>query len=210
VSDVGPRIDAVDVGGRLVRYAETGRGPVLVHLAGGRGSTPTSAHGLLARRFRVLAFEALAPEGEAIDMLATGLAAALARLDVESFDLIGSSASAAMAVALAAHARDRVRALVLESPPSLDATRPDSTLERRLTRLTVPTLVLFGTDDTTVPADAGRRYKALVPGSHLVFVYAASHAIAADRPEAFVEVVGDFLERHEAFVVSRARTVILP
>jgi hypothetical protein len=43
-----------------------------------------------------------------------------------------------------------------------------------------------------------------------VFVYAAGHAISADRPEAFVEVVADFLERHEAFVINRGQTVIYP
>jgi pimeloyl-ACP methyl ester carboxylesterase len=61
-----------------------------------------------------------------------------------------------------------------------------------------------------MPPALGRLYKDLIPGCHLVFVYAAGHAIAADRPEAFTEVVGDFLERHEAFVVSRAQTVIHP
>jgi pimeloyl-ACP methyl ester carboxylesterase len=209
MSDVGVRIDAVEAGGRRLRYAETGQGPVLVHLAGGRGSALGPAHGLLARRFRVLAFEALvpAPDAGATETLAAGLAAGLQRLGVQTFDLIGSSTSAATAVALAVHARDRVRALVLESPPALDAT---GMLERHLAELATPTLLLFGTEDTAVPAVAGRRYKALVPGSHLVFVYAAGGAIAADRPEAFVEVVADFLERHEAFVVSRARTVILP
>ena len=35
-------------------------------------------------------------------------------------------------------------------------------------------------------------------------------AIAVERPEAFAEVVRDFLERHEAFVISRARSVIHP
>ena len=39
---------------------------------------------------------------------------------------------------------------------------------------------------------------------------AAGGAIAAERPEAFAEVVSDFLERHEAFVISRARSVIHP
>ncbi len=45
-------------------------------------------------------------------------------------------------------------------------------------------------------------------GLHLV--YDAAHAISTDRPEAFTEVVVDFLERHEAFVISRAETVIHP
>jgi pimeloyl-ACP methyl ester carboxylesterase len=56
----------------------------------------------------------------------------------------------------------------------------------------------------------GRIYKDLMPDAHLVFVYDAGHAVAAERPEAFVEVVGDFLEREDAFVISRNRTVILP
>jgi hypothetical protein len=43
-----------------------------------------------------------------------------------------------------------------------------------------------------------------------VFVYDAGHVISTDRPEAFTEVVADFLERHEAFVISRAQTLIHP
>ncbi len=47
--------------------------------------------------------------------------------------------------------------------------------------------------------------------SHLVFVYDAGHAIvAAERPEAFVDVVTDFLERGDAFLISRAKTVVFP
>jgi pimeloyl-ACP methyl ester carboxylesterase len=56
----------------------------------------------------------------------------------------------------------------------------------------------------------GRVYKDLMPGCHLVFVYDAGHGISTDRPEAFAEVVVDFLERHEAFVISRTETVIHP
>jgi len=81
---------------------------------------------------------------------------------------------------------------------------------RRLSGLATPTLVLFGTGDDVVPPATGRVYKASMSNCHLVFVYAAGHVINADRPEAFAEVVLDFLERHEAFVISRARTVIHP
>ena len=54
----------------------------------------------------------------------------------------------------------------------------------------------------------GRRTVTL--NAHLVFVYDAGHVISTERPEAFTEVVVDFLERHEAFVISRAHTVIHP
>ena len=86
----------------------------------------------------------------------------------------------------------------------------DPDLEARLGGLAPPTLVLFGTRDAMIPPDFGHLYKELIPDCHLVFVYDAGHAIAAERPEAFTEVVGDFLDRHDAFVVSRTPTVIHP
>jgi pimeloyl-ACP methyl ester carboxylesterase len=73
-----------------------------------------------------------------------------------------------------------------------------------------PTLVLFGTLDRVIPPEMGRHYKALMPNCHLVLVYDAGHVIGAERPEAFCDVVGDFLERHEAFLISRTETLIHP
>ena len=70
--------------------------------------------------------------------------------------------------------------------------------------------MLFGTLDGVIPPEMGRLYKTLLPNCHLVFVYDAGHAIGTERPEAFADVVDDFLERHEAFVISRAETVIHP
>ena len=86
----------------------------------------------------------------------------------------------------------------------------DVDLESRLQDLATPTLVLFGTLDRVIAPAMGRSYKDLMPNCHLVFVYDAGHAISTDRPEAFTEVVVDFLERHEAFVISRTQTVIHP
>ena len=86
----------------------------------------------------------------------------------------------------------------------------DTELERQLAGLATPTLVLFGTVDRVIPPDMGRIYKELMPNCHLVFVYDAGHAISTERPEAFTEVVVDFLERHEAFIISRTETVIHP
>ena len=86
----------------------------------------------------------------------------------------------------------------------------DADLEHRLRNLTTPTLVLFGTVDGVMPPEMGHLYKELMPNCHLVFVYDAGHAISTERPEAFTEVVVDFLERHEAFIISRTETVIHP
>ena len=115
---------------------------------------------------------------------------------------------------------ERLAPLPLPDPVIWAKTRPmimrlrgpnrDAQLEGRLPTLATPTLVLFGTMDTMIPPEMGPIYKELMPNSHLVFVYDAAHAISTERPAAFVEVVADFLERHEAFVISRTETVIHP
>ena len=86
----------------------------------------------------------------------------------------------------------------------------DAALEKEMRELGTPTLVLFGTLDRVIPPDMGRCYKALLPNCHLVLVYDAGHAISTDRPEAFAEVTTDYIERHEAFVISRTETLIHP
>ena len=86
----------------------------------------------------------------------------------------------------------------------------DADLENQMRGLATPVLVLFGTLDHVIPPEMGRLYKELLPNSHLVFVYDSGHAISTERPEAFAEVTLDFLERRDAFVVSRTETVIHP
>ena len=86
----------------------------------------------------------------------------------------------------------------------------DPDLEARFPAIATPALVLFGTLDRVTPSELGRHYKAALPNCNLVLVYDAAHAIGTDRPEAFCEVVSDFLERHEAFIISRHETLINP
>jgi pimeloyl-ACP methyl ester carboxylesterase len=86
----------------------------------------------------------------------------------------------------------------------------DAVLEALMREMAIPTLVLFGTLDRVIPPDMGRHYKELIPNCHLVFVYDAGHEMSTERPEAFAEVTADFLERHEAFVISRSETLINP
>lgn len=86
----------------------------------------------------------------------------------------------------------------------------DADLEAAMQRLDTPVLVLFGTSDRLMPPELGRHYKELLANGHLVFVYDAGHAISTERPETFVEVTSDFLERHEAFVINRVGTVKYP
>jgi pimeloyl-ACP methyl ester carboxylesterase len=205
----------VEADGVRIRYMEAGQGVPLVHLHGAGGPRLTPAHDLLSRHFRVMAFETPGfgqspenPRAQSMPEVASMMAQALSKLGVDAFNLLGTSAGGETALWLALQAPERVLALVLEAPAAM---RQDGAeLEGRLEELATPTLVLFGTRDTVIPPATGSAYKALIPNGHLVFVYDAGHAISADRPEAFTEVVVDFLERHEAFVISRTPTVINP
>jgi pimeloyl-ACP methyl ester carboxylesterase len=264
-ADIGStfREGSVDTGGFRVRYQEAGKGPPLVHLHGAGGLRLTSAHDLLSRTFRVIAFEmpgfgaAENRRTQTIQELATTMAAAVEALALTRFNLMGTSFGGTVAAWMAVQRSDRIAALVLDAPsairpegsepvsgspeeiarrlyahpervPSAPAVEPalaarrlalvrrlrgagrDAVLEEGLRGLAISVLVLFGTRDAVIPPAMGRAYKELIPNAHLAFVYDAGHALMVERPEAFAEVVGDFLERTDAFVISRTSTVVFP
>jgi pimeloyl-ACP methyl ester carboxylesterase len=86
----------------------------------------------------------------------------------------------------------------------------DEELERRMAELAVPVLVILGTLDNVAPPEMGRHYKTLLPNCNVVFLYDAAHEADADRPEACVALIDDFLERHEAFLVSTRSGLLHP
>jgi pimeloyl-ACP methyl ester carboxylesterase len=251
----------VEADGFRIRYAEAGEGQPLVHLHGAGGMRLNPAHDLLAKQFRVIAFEmpgfGHSPENtrsRSMPELASTMVAAADALGLDRFNLWGTSFGGRASVWLAIQQPERLSALVLESPaailppgarpasgtpeemarllyghpermpplapdPAIAAKQqalvrrlahPSSDIEQRIGSVETPTLVLFGTLDRMIPPEMGRRYKELMPNCQLSLVYDAGHVIATERPEAFVEVVSDFLERHEAFVISRSHTVIHP
>lgn len=254
---------SVDVDGFCIRYLEAGKGPPLVHLHGAGGLRLTSAHDLLSRAYRVIAFEmpgfgsAENQRTQTIQNLATTMAAAVDALGLSRFNLMGTSFGGTVASWLAIQRADLVAVLVLDAPaairpegsepvsgtqeemvrrlyahpervppaPAVEAALAarrlalvrrlrsparDTVLEEGLRQLGMPALVLFGTQDGVIPPAMGRVYKELIPDAHLIFVYDAGHALMIERPEAFAEVVADFLERTDAFVICRTKTAIFP
>ena len=85
----------------------------------------------------------------------------------------------------------------------------DAALADRLRALPVPVLVMFGTADGVMSRDQGRRYKETVPDCHFALVYDAAHDLKGDRPEAFADLVTDFLDEG-SFLVNRSSTLINP
>ncbi len=254
----------VEADGFRIRYAEAGQGAPLVHLHGAGGLRLSPAHDLLARQFRVIAFEmpgfGASPEDtktESMAEYAMTMAHAADALGLDRYNLWGTSFGGRTALWLAAQRPERLLSLVLQAPAAIlpaggapvartpaDMARllyahpermgpmpardpavlakqqklvgrlrgppRDADLEARMGTIDTLTLVLWGTLDRMIPPETARHYKELMPNCHLVLVYDAGHAMDAERPEAFAEVVGDFLERHEAFVISRTETMIHP
>ena len=73
-----------------------------------------------------------------------------------------------------------------------------------------PVLVVWGTEDRMIPSEMGRVYVEKLPTAFLVLLYDAGHEADADRPEAFAELVGEFIERGAEFVVNRRSGVVHP
>ena len=80
----------------------------------------------------------------------------------------------------------------------------------RLGEVGCATLVVFGLKDRMVAPEAARVYREDIPNSNISLVYDAGHAIMADRPEALIDAVADFVQRRETFVVGRQSGLINP
>lgn len=136
-----------------------------------------------------------------------GLAAAIDAIGAEPISILTRGEGASRSLRLVAGGAVNVAAVVLEAPPDL---ADDAALAAILPTITIPVLLIYGTRDETTPAELGRRYRALLRNAWFVMVYAAGHDIAADRPEAYADLVGDFLRRGPRFAVSDRGTKINP
>ena len=56
----------------------------------------------------------------------------------------------------------------------------------------------------------GRIYRRTLPNCALVYVFDAAHDIQSDRPEAFADVVSDFVRRGMNFMVNETDHLINP
>jgi len=92
----------------------------------------------------------------------------------------------------------------------LKGTTHDLEAESRLSDIRCATLVVFGQKDNLVAPEAARLYREKIPNSNITFVYDAGHLIVAERPEALINAVSDYVERRETFTVSRQSSIISP
>ena len=138
------------------------------------------------------------------------MAAAVARLVRGNYTLVGTSRGADVAAWIATSAGETLDALVLLAPlairPRMQDAVHDQALESKLENIQCPTLVAFGTDDRLVSREAARVYAERIPAVNVSLVYDAGHVITADRPDALISLVADYVERRDTFVVGRGRS----
>jgi pimeloyl-ACP methyl ester carboxylesterase len=71
-------------------------------------------------------------------------------------------------------------------------------LRRRLHRIDIPTLLLWGVNDRFVtPGYYGAAYREAIPGARLEIIERAGHFPHIEQPEAFIECVRAFLDSQE-------------
>ena len=86
----------------------------------------------------------------------------------------------------------------------------DTEAESKLREIQCATLVVFGLQDKMVEPGAGGIYREKIANSNLSFVYDAGHVIVAERREALIAAVSDYVERRETFIVGRQSSIINP
>lgn len=86
----------------------------------------------------------------------------------------------------------------------------DDGLTALLAEVPTRTLILFGRDDGLINPINGRVLRRFMRNSTLQYVYDAAHDIQSDRPEAFADLVGDFLHRGMQFMINDQDGLINP
>ena len=76
-------------------------------------------------------------------------------------------------------------------------------LRRRLARIDVPTLVLWGESDRVVTPEYGRTYADSIPGARFQTIPAAGHYPHLEQPEAFAAAVAGFLREGQMATAPR-------
>lgn len=143
----------------------------------------------------------------------------VAGLNRPLYALVGIAAAAAPALRLALERPELTAALALVSPeltpgpagfPNAPDAAPGLLDAETLGRLAVPLLAVFGMDDPLAASGMPALLRERAPNGHICLVYAAGHNIENERLDALTNVVADYLERRETFVVETGNHAINP
>ena len=71
-------------------------------------------------------------------------------------------------------------------------------VKHHLVGLTMPVLLIYGSDDRFVPHINTRKLKSLIPHAQLLSIPDAGHEIMLDQPEALQAAISDWIDDHHA------------
>ena len=98
-----------------------------------------------------------------------------------------------IAMKLAMNEPSLVSSLILEDTAGLSSSDSVETLSR-LKSSRIPTLVVWGSNDTVIPSSTGELIHSSVDSSLLVIINGGGHVPHWEQPQAFNEAVISFLE----------------
>ncbi len=221
----------IEADGFNIHYLEAGEGDPVVILDGMMQGL-SNLKDALAQNYRVVVLELPAPVESpssaglpSASDLAKTISQVVAKVVPGMYTLIGISFGANVALWHALQDPNKVESLVLVSPTAilpihapteqvlphrLEGATHSAEVESRLSEIQCPTLVVFGSKDHMVSSEAARVYRENIPNCNVSIVYDAGHMIGLERPEALVDVVADYVERRDTFVVNRDSTMINP
>ena len=147
-------------------------------------------------------------DGQGVLMSAGGVGALLATITPEQMaeQLLAHPENASDLLPWAPDIVAKERALVQR----LKGLTHDVEAETKLGEIQCATLVVFGLEDKMVSPKAAGIYRERIPNSNIAIVYDAGHVIVAERPEALINLVSDYVERRETFIVGRRTGIINP
>lgn len=193
-------------------YWVAGEGPDLIYLHGAEGVSIGAVPMRMKRKFRVWlpvlsTFQGTPPEagGHAMAASAGLLAEFIEQLPGKPCEVIGHSRGAQLAAWLAILHPAKIEQLLLMAPEGFGSGPGqvrDEELMARSGEIQAYTLILGGSRDVQVPAQAVQAVKSLIRRSQLVYVYGAGHAMEMDQPERVAALVEDFFVRGDAFIVN--------
>jgi pimeloyl-ACP methyl ester carboxylesterase len=192
--------------GFSVGYFEIGAGDPVIVFPADDGDFANPLLSKVAESRRIISLNLSSRDFPATNQLAEKLPRALSSLGIEQYGVIGISAGARPALAVAAAAPERTTRLILLSPLQLSEGAESLDLDG----VNAATLVLVGTRDSTSAIEAARLCRERIRSCHLSFVYGAGHALAGDRPEASLDPIMQFLEQGEQFIIFRESQMIRP
>jgi pimeloyl-ACP methyl ester carboxylesterase len=207
ISALGQR-DKLEVNDIRLRVGEVGSGHALVVLTRGEEAQADALANGLAARNRVIAIDVAGGGAMTAQDLTRDVSQALVGMGLDRFSVLGVSRGAPIALALSIFTPKQIDKLILLSPPPLAVLNEE--LRAGLPKIEAPTLVLVGTRDRSGSVESARVLRGKIAACHLLLVYEASEAIIAERPEACLSPIGEFLDRGPEFVVCHESQIIRP